>query len=180
MSKAKKRDPILKRKWKITFVGIIFLIAVFSPQGIRLYDEWADDMANPGYLGQQSPMYVGGWYEFSVDKEYQNMVVVNFNTSIHNFNKTYYPDTSDWPVGFSCPHYWLVNERHGPDVFERVDISMYWFVARFDIIERTEPDYLVYEFSCWELVEYDSWLSEPEYHDPVSDLTLFFDWHGWI
>jgi len=167
----KKNDFVLKRKGRIVIVGTILLILVFSPQGIQMYDEFADQMADPGYLGEGSPVYVGGWYDFSVSADYpKTKVVVNFNTSVHDYNKTFYPDSDDWPEGFSCRAYWSVNERIGPDEFERVRISMYWFVPRFD----------VEEVPFWELVVYDSWLSEPEYYDPVSDLTLYFDWHGWI
>ena len=184
-----KKDPILKRKKRIIIIGVIILGFLFSPQGIEMYDEYADQMVNPGYLGLGSPEYCGGWYEFSVSADWPGTkVIVNFHTSVHDFNETYYPDSDQWGEGFSSAEYWSVRKQIGPDVYERVIISMWWFVPRFEIVNEaywngtdyveTGNQYL--EFTSLELVVYDSWLSEPEYYDPVSNLTLYFDWHGWI
>ena len=162
-----KRDPVLRRKGRIVIVGSILLIFLFSPQGSQMIDEFADQMADPGFTGLGSPEYLGGRYGFSVSEDYpKTKVIVNFKTSVHNYNRTIYPTTDEWPEGFSCRHYWSVNRRFGPDVFEPVTISMYWFVLR--------------NFTIWDLVVYDNWLSEPEYYDPVGNLTLYFDWWGWI
>lgn len=177
-------DRVLRKKWQIVFIGTVLLLFVFSPCGLEMYDDFADKAADPGYLGNISPEYLGGWYFFWVSECWpESYIVINFNTSKHNENITLLPDTEK-DIYFSCRDYWTILEQHGPDVFERVRISLYWYVAHYKMTVHYDPFrdqyYEVDEFLCWGLEAYDSWLSEPEYYDVETDLTLFFDWRGWI
>lgn len=175
-------DRVLRRKWRITIIGSILLVLVFTPPFMKEYDNWADKMANPGYLGPGSPEYAGAFYSFWVSGDWpKSKIIINFNTSVHDTNLTIYPETDDQPpMAFSCASYWRVSERFGPDMFERVRISLYWFVVHYEPKYNITPGYVYYAPFGYELAAYDSWLSEPEYYDPVNNLTLHFEYQGWI
>jgi len=157
---------------------LIFEIIVFSPQFVQAYDEWCDtDYPNPNFTGYGSPKYMGGSLSFRVDKDFpKTMVITNFNTSIHNLNVTFYPENDDYPKhSVSFMHYWRIEKRFGPDIYEPVNTWMWYFVADYNF-----TTYWPYEldFVGWRLICSGRWLGE--YYDPLGNITISNDWRGWI
>jgi len=175
----------VNRRMSIAFQIVVLALVYSIPFMIKGYDLYMDEFhANPGYnpfVG--SPQYMGAFYWFSIDTGIpQTLIVVNFQTSRDDFNESYCLTSDEWDSHFSCGEYWLIERVYpGPDIYECVRITLYWFVPRFVVItDNYGITYWDFEGLELALVLENVWTSTHHYECELYNLTLEVSAHGWI
>jgi len=111
---------------------------VLIPPALQVYDEIADEWADPSYNGPgYYPRYSGGAMYFYVDIEFpESKITMIKNSTNRNYTKDARLTTydSNWEASIGGKYWWKVKDVPiGPDIYERWDIYIEWWVANYTI-----------------------------------------------